>query len=543
MKRPPGTPPELPGFSFIRRLGSGGFSDVYLYQQERPRRKVAVKVLVVEELTDAARAAFDAEADTMAELSAHSNIVAIYQADVAADGRPYFVMEYYGGSTLAETYKREPMSVVDTLRAGVRLSGAIATAHAKGILHRDIKPGNVLTNDYGALGLTDFGISSRVETEVSTHTTTSWPLSGSGSTTGTESFGLSIPWSPPEMFDDEPVPDVRSDVFSLAATLYTLLAGRTPFELPGGSNHENDLVGRILRGAITPLDRTDVPASLVAVLRKGMAVERAHRFDNAIQFGRALQRVEIELGYAETPLEVPNLAVAATASPEGDAGDKTRARGITSIPAQAPPPPRPVIAPPVEPPVPAASVPAPPSTTSVVADRTVMRSTGTAALDSTVMRPTALPDEPPAAAPPRRIRGRILAVVGGVIAAGLVAVAVAVGVSVAGDATASSGDDPVDSTGTPIEIEQAIPTPELVAASATSDGTVVTVRWLNPAPAEGDGYVWQRTDGAAVDDEPHPTDEESVDVTGVTPGSTVCVSVWVLRSGRLSPDPLEVCVP
>ncbi len=309
MARAAAAPPELKGFTFVKPLGSGGFSDVHLYDQELPRRRVAVKVLLTEGLTAASREAFVAEANVMAQLSAHPYIVSIHTADVADDGRPYFIMEYCSGPSLADRYKAQPLSVVETLRTGVRLSSAIATAHQAGILHRDIKPANVLTNDYGWPALTDFGISSAVEDhELPLHTTTR-PVTDSGATTGSQSVGMSIPWSPPEMFDDQPRPDVRSDVFSLAATLYTLLAGRTPFEIPGRPNGALDLMGRIERGDITPMDRTDVPASLLAVLRKGMAVSRAERFASAVDFARALQRVEMELNYAPTTIDVPNLVV------------------------------------------------------------------------------------------------------------------------------------------------------------------------------------------------------------------------------------------
>src|SRR5690606_17688510 len=135
----------------------------------------------------------------MAQLSAHPYIVSIFHADVASDDRPYFVMEYCSGPSLAERYKREPMAVADVLRTGVRVAGAVATAHAAGILHRDIKPANVLTNDYGWPALTDFGISSALDEELPLHTGTLESLVGETGGTAGESVGMSVPWSPPEM--------------------------------------------------------------------------------------------------------------------------------------------------------------------------------------------------------------------------------------------------------------------------------------------------------------------------------------------------------
>src|SRR5690606_30962493 len=135
--------------------------------------------------------------------------------------------------------------------------------------------------------------------------------------------------------EDEPNPDVRADVFSLAATLYTLLAGHTPFEVRGRSNGALDLIGRIERGLVTPLERDDVPRSLVAVLAKGMASRREDRFATAVEFARALQRVELELNYAPTTIDVPNLIVDDSVRDNApDDEDATRARGVATIQAQ-----------------------------------------------------------------------------------------------------------------------------------------------------------------------------------------------------------------
>jgi serine/threonine protein kinase len=357
VKRKPGPPPELAGFEFVRLIATGGFSDVFLYQQLRPRRLVAVKVLVERLDTEAKRAVFDAEADLTARLSAHSSVVSIYQADVADDGRPYFVMEYYAQGSLAELYKSaESVPLPELLRTMIGVSSAVHTAHLAGILHRDIKPGNILYNDYGRAGLTDFGIASATPEVV-------------GDAEG--SVGLSVPWAPPEAFDDPPPWDVRSDVYSLGATMHTALLGRTPFERTDAPNGEFDLIGRILRGAVTPLTRGDLPRSLMAVLRKAMSVDREERFATAQDFARALQRVELELGYGPTPLEVPEAPVPPRpAAPRDDdeldertvvASDLTRRRAERRAAREAqpppPPPPPPLVSPPSggRPPAPPAS--------------------------------------------------------------------------------------------------------------------------------------------------------------------------------------------
>lgn len=584
MRRPASTPPELPGYSFVRLLGSGGFSDVFLYDQHLPRRRVAVKVLLLEELTPANRAAFVAEANLMAQLSAHPYIVTIHHADVASDDRPYFVMEYCSGPSLAERYKQAPLAVADALRTGVRLSSAVQTAHQAGILHRDIKPANVLSNDYGWPALTDFGISSAVDDALPTHTTTvASALAGTDTGTGGTSgqVGLSVPWSPAEMFEDDPKPDVRSDVFSLAATIWTVLAGQTPFEVRGRGNGTLDLIGRIERGAITPMERTDVPRSLIAVLQKGMAVERGDRFASALDFGRALQRVEMELGYARTELEVPRLHLDAPERPADTGGadetrvrqvatieaqpiapapgvDETRARTTTTVEAQPLPPaaaaaPAPAVAP--------APAPAP---AEELPSETVVRSTGTAAAPpgsfappppaahaaaahptAPVAQPLSAPPQAPAAPPaaaPAAPRSRAGVIVGVAVSAITVLVVAAVVASVL-----VFGNEPAETL--PQETAQPVPTaavpqrirPPVLVEPPSLDGTTVVFQVENPEPADADTLIWR------LSNRPDRPEQHAVGAGGVVrveghSEGPVCIDVLIVRKGKTS-EPLTACYP
>jgi serine/threonine protein kinase len=560
MARAGSQPPELKGFRYLRQLGSGGFSDVYLYEQALPKRSVAVKVL--DELTADNRASFAAEANLMAQLSAHPYIVSIHHADVSDDGRPFFIMEYCSGPSLAERYKRQPFTVAEALRSGVHIASAIATAHASNILHRDIKPGNVLTNEYGAPLLTDFGISSMVEDELVSHTTTLAALTGSGATTGSQSVGLSVPWSPPEMFDDDPKPDVRSDIFSLAATIWTLLAGRTPFEVPGRSNQSIELMGRIERGAITPMDRDDVPSSLVAVLRKGMAVDRTQRYTTAVDLARALQAVELSLSYAPTPIDVPNVnQIETPVRPAGDddQADRTRARGVTPVIAQPvrPAAPTPIVAPPSTHPTPdpvdrtrlrGATVISPSAPAARVAAPTASSSTAAPVMESTVVRPGTRAVVSPAAGSPHEEEGgatgrhnrpgRVWAIVGGLLVVAAIVVFIALVVPRTSPTSAPSNSV----TGKPLDVGSVVPTPVLGTGALGADGTSATFTWSNPEPVTGDSYLWQRTDGAGTNDA-NPTLAATATVTGITPGTKVCISVSIVRSGVTSPNPLKACTP
>jgi serine/threonine protein kinase len=499
MQRTPSSPPDIEGYVVDRLIGSGGFSDVFLYEQQLPRRKVAVKALLTHELTAQARAAFTSEADLMARLSTHPYIVTIYQAGVARDGRPYLVMEYCSRPSLSERYKRQPLSVVDALRTGIRLSGAVATAHAAGILHRDIKPANVLTNDYGWPALTDFGIASEVSGQHGADAGGLPDADGTGSSDPEASVGMSVPWSPPEMFADVPTPDVRSDIFSLAATIHTVLAGRTPFEVPGGPNGTLDLVARIERGEVTPLQRDDVPPALAAVLAKGMSPRRENRYPTVIEFARALQRVELELGYAPTTIELPMEEEAPAAPVQGD---ETRMRAVPEVQAQ-----------PVAPAAPAVTPAAPPR----------------------------VPAVPPTPAQPRdpASRRRILITVLVAVLALLAIAAIVLAVAIGGKTVLPSSTPSASASGGSAIVGPSVPQATNGSAVPSADGTSVTFGWTNPAPKSDDVYYWARSETPA---DRQATHETSATVTGVVPGSKVCINVEIGRAGATG-DPLAICTP
>ncbi len=281
-KRPSARPPEIPGFAYVQHLGSGGFADVFLYRELSLDRMVAIKI-ISGQLSHEAVTRFTDEANLMARLSTHPSIVTVYQVGIAPDGRPYLVMEYCSQPNLDDRLRQGAFSEVATLQIGVEIAGAVETVHRAGILHRDIKPANVMATDYGRCALTDFGISGAV---------------GSGTP------GLSIPWSPPESFRPDPVGDERSDVYSLAATVYALLAGHSPFAHPTLRNSADDLKERILTQPLPPLDRPDVSAGLQRVLARAMAKNPSDRYSSASAFARGLQRVQAELGVPQTRLEV-----------------------------------------------------------------------------------------------------------------------------------------------------------------------------------------------------------------------------------------------
>ena len=287
--RLPSAPPILPGLAYIRPLGSGGFADVFLYEQDMPRRNVAVKVMPSDVRDPELRRMFNAEADVLAHLSAHPSIVTVYQASISADGRPYIVLEYCPGS-LAQRYRVERIPVEEVLAIGVRMSSALESAHRAGLIHRDVKPSNILITTFGTPVLADFGISASLLRK-----------------SGGEVLAMSIPWSSPEVVAEQTSGTVTSEVWSLGATVYSLLAGHSPFERrERGQNTKDLLRRRIARATYVEIPRTDVPASLQSVLATAMSRDPGRRYDSARAFGEALREVQAGLGLSPTPLEIPD---------------------------------------------------------------------------------------------------------------------------------------------------------------------------------------------------------------------------------------------
>ncbi|KFI93775.1 serine/threonine-protein kinase [Bifidobacterium stellenboschense] len=266
------TPPRLPGYTFVQTLGSGSTASVYLYQQRTPNRVVAVKVSK-ESLDPRAAAQFTQEANTMAQLSSHPYIMQIYGAGVTSAGQGYIVFEYAPNGTYKEITQRRPLTCDEMLDLGIKLSSALFTAHRAGVIHHDIKTSNVLVNAQGLPILADFGISTNIYDKTFT--------------------GYSLPWAPPEVLNGHPGAEA-ADIYSLAATLYATLTGRSPFESGYRPRTPGQLKELILTKPLPPINRPDVPQDVERVLRKAMAKDPDDRYYSALQFARELQRVQQE---------------------------------------------------------------------------------------------------------------------------------------------------------------------------------------------------------------------------------------------------------
>ncbi len=315
--------PVIPGYTFVEHLGSGGFADVFLYEQDWPRQRVAVKVVRPDvPLDEREKGLFAAEANAMARLADHPYIVSVITAGITHDsGRPFLVMRYCPPPDLGLRVRSNPMAPIDALSTGIKLSSAIETAHRSGILHRDIKPSNVLVTTYHEPALTDFGIAGHIH-----------------DVAGESDVRISYPWSPPEMLDGRSNGSVHSDVYSLGATIWHLLVGRSPFSIPNGDNSTRALSARILHAPPPATQRPDVPPALDRLLQQCLAKNPAHRPQTALELARSLQRIEADAGFPRTAVAVEgDRADAAVAAPRpGTDEDHTVMKAVTVISASGP---------------------------------------------------------------------------------------------------------------------------------------------------------------------------------------------------------------
>lgn len=280
-------------------IGEGGFATVYRARQPALNRLVAIKVLSKVTIDEKSLRRFDRERTTVGSLSGHPNIVTVYESGLTDDGVPYLVMEYVPGGSLGDRLARErPLSWKDVTHIGIRLAGALESAHRAGILHRDVKPENVLLSYFGEPQLSDFGIARMV----------------AGLDTQTVERTLTVAHAAPEVVNGEGV-SAQSDVYSLASTLFAVLWGRPPFM----SDDDELLLAvmmRILSQNPPDLRSRGFPDPICQALERGLAKNPDERPHGALAFAHELQRVQEAAGLpVTTPLVIEERPQAATKVP------------------------------------------------------------------------------------------------------------------------------------------------------------------------------------------------------------------------------------
>ncbi|WP_322767111.1 serine/threonine-protein kinase [Frankia sp. Cr1] len=283
----------IPGYESFTAIAQGGFSTVYSAYQVGLDRTVAIKVINADLRDSAAERRFTRECRATGRLTGHPHIITIFQTGSTRERRPFIAMQYLARGSVSDRLQQAgPIPVHETLLIGAKIAGAMHAAHGAGIIHRDVKPGNILLSGTDEPVLSDFGIAS---------------LTGMEGSTSQEAFTPS--YTAPEILQGEE-PSVATDVYALGATLFTMLAGSPPFGYRRGDNPAS-IVLRALTQDVPALPRGDVPESVENLLRTALARDPAQRPPTADAFAADLRQLYGRLGHT-----VPRIPPEPVGTPE-----------------------------------------------------------------------------------------------------------------------------------------------------------------------------------------------------------------------------------
>ncbi|NNH75825.1 protein kinase [Nocardia uniformis] len=278
---------DAAGFTGATEIGRGGFGVVYRCFQTALDREVAIKVLTAD-LESENLERFVREQLAMGKLSGHPNIVSVFEVGSTATGRPYIVMPYHSHGSLDELIQQHgPLDWQEVLHIGVRIAGALETAHRRGLLHRDVKPANILLTEYGEPQLADFGIAR---------------LAGGFETTAGTITG-SPAYTAPEVLQGQ-TPDATADIYGLASTLFCAATGHAVFERRSGEQLVAQFV-RITKHRMPNLDDAGLPPDLTAAIERAMSRDRGERPATAAEFGAALREIQERHGLSPDQMPIP----------------------------------------------------------------------------------------------------------------------------------------------------------------------------------------------------------------------------------------------
>ncbi len=270
----------LAHYEIVGKIGAGGMGEVYRAHDPRLDREVALKVLPSDTLADDnARARLVREARLASKLN-HPNICTVHDVG-EAQGQTYIAMELVEGDSLASLLERGALPVEQILLYGSQVSDALAHAHERGVVHRDLKSANIVITPEGRAKVLDFGLAKRIEGEALAEATTLSTdlLTSPGTIAGT------LAYMAPEQLQGKPA-DERSDIWALGVVLYEMAAGKRPFH--GQTGYE--LSGSILNKPLPPLPAATPPA-LASVIERCLAKEPGHRYQRASELRAALEAI------------------------------------------------------------------------------------------------------------------------------------------------------------------------------------------------------------------------------------------------------------
>jgi eukaryotic-like serine/threonine-protein kinase len=262
----------LAHYRIVSLIGSGGMGTLYRARDERLNRDVALKFLPSGLSAEGeARERLLTEARAVAALN-HPNVCAIYEIAETADGRMFFAMPLYDGMTLKEKLRQGPLSIEESVNIAIQIARGLAAAHALGIVHRDVKPGNVMLSADGTVRLLDFGLAIPIDGS----------LTSSGGTRGT------VAYMSPQQARGEPI-DARSDLWSLGVVLYEMIAGRRPFH----RGNPAPILDQIFHWDAEPLSRhrQEISEALARIVERLLQRDPGKRFESAAELLDGLRSV------------------------------------------------------------------------------------------------------------------------------------------------------------------------------------------------------------------------------------------------------------
>jgi len=264
--------PRIDGFEQLELIGQGSYASVYRARERQTGRAVALKVL--ESAIEVGREAQETEIQALARLGSHPHIVNLYWIARDLKRRPVLVLELCQGSYEDRLRVEGRLPVLEVLRVGIKIADGLAAAHALGLIHADVTPGNILLSSYQEPKLSDFGVA----------------LLGRDPDRAPQvAHAFTTLHAAPEQIEGRPTTPA-TDIYGLASSLFELIEGAPPFPLRPGESRAG-VARRILTEEAPPLGRLGVPESLRALIASALAKEASKRPQDASGFGRALAAI------------------------------------------------------------------------------------------------------------------------------------------------------------------------------------------------------------------------------------------------------------
>jgi serine/threonine-protein kinase PknK len=298
----------FPGYANVSELATGAFATVYKAVELGTGRAVALKVLRLADTSPHLVEVFEKELGALALLSNHPNVTTLYGTFSTPEGRPVLVLELCRESLAHRVRQSGPLSAGEVVQVGIKIAGALETAHRSGLLHRDMKPQNILVSQFDEPVLADFGVATLQAQAQSTEGV----------------FGFTTLHAPPEALEGLPL-SPSADIYGLASSMYQLLVGRGPFSSYEGEAPASVIL-RILRDPAPRAPANDVPVALGDLMENALAKDPAKRPQTAGDFAESLREIEALAGWAQTPYVVWGTSQALPGSAED--GQAPAATGV-----------------------------------------------------------------------------------------------------------------------------------------------------------------------------------------------------------------------